>query len=106
MYTSDTPIIIATLSDSLRIKKAVSDARTIMGDDGAALPRLWREERAEVEREDLPLGVATNDRIGAGTRPSPVECPLVECGLRGRCHFSGVVALELSSAPASVPDQE
>jgi predicted phage-related endonuclease len=42
-----------------------SDARTIMGDDEAALVRLWREKRGEAELEDLsgnlivPLGVAT-----------------------------------------------
>jgi predicted phage-related endonuclease len=42
-----------------------SDARIIMGDDEAALHRLWREKRGEVEPEDLSgnlivqLGVAT-----------------------------------------------
>jgi predicted phage-related endonuclease len=30
-----------------------SDARVIMGDDEAALVRLWREKRAEIEPEDL-----------------------------------------------------
>ena len=30
-----------------------SDARTIMGEDEAALVRLWREKRGEVEPEDL-----------------------------------------------------
>jgi predicted phage-related endonuclease len=30
-----------------------SDARVIMGDDEAALLRLWREKRGEVEPEDL-----------------------------------------------------
>jgi predicted phage-related endonuclease len=44
-----------------------SDARIIMGDDEAALLRLWREKRDEVEPEDLSgnlvvqLGVATED---------------------------------------------
>jgi predicted phage-related endonuclease len=44
-----------------------SDARIIMGDDEAALIRLWREKRGELEPEDLPgnlvvqLGVATED---------------------------------------------
>src|SRR6516162_567818 len=44
-----------------------SDARTIMGNDDAALIRLWREKRGEVEPEDLSgnlvvqLGVATED---------------------------------------------
>jgi predicted phage-related endonuclease len=42
-----------------------SDARIIMGDDEAALSRLWREKRGEVEPEDLSgnlivqLGVVT-----------------------------------------------
>jgi len=44
-----------------------SDARTIMGDDEAALVRLWREKRGEVEPEDLSdvlvvqLGTVTED---------------------------------------------
>ena len=44
-----------------------SDARIIMGDDEAALLRLWREKRGEVEPEDLSgnlvvqLGVATEE---------------------------------------------
>ena len=44
-----------------------SDARTIMGDDEAALVRLWREKRGETEPQDLSgnlvvqLGVATED---------------------------------------------
>ncbi len=44
-----------------------SDSRIIMGDDEAALVRLWREKRGEVEPEDLSgvlvvqLGTATED---------------------------------------------
>src|SRR5579872_3174211 len=44
-----------------------SDARVIMGDDEAALVRLWREKRGEVEPQDLSgnlivqLGVATEE---------------------------------------------
>ena len=44
-----------------------SDARIIMGNDQAALVRLWREKRGEAEPEDLSgnlivqLGVATED---------------------------------------------
>ena len=44
-----------------------SDARIIMGSDEAALVRLWREKRGEVEPEDLSgnlivqLGLATED---------------------------------------------
>src|SRR5215472_14125867 len=42
-----------------------SDARVIMGDDEAALFRVWREKRGEIEPEDLSgnlivqLGVVT-----------------------------------------------
>ena len=44
-----------------------SDARIIMGNNEAALVRLWREKRGELEPEDLSgnlvvqLGVATED---------------------------------------------
>src|SRR5215218_5016747 len=44
-----------------------SDARIIMGQDEAALLRLWQEKRGEVEPQDLSrnlvvqLGVATED---------------------------------------------
>ena len=44
-----------------------SDARIIMGEDEAALVRLWREKRGEAEPEDLSgnlivqLGLATED---------------------------------------------
>ena len=44
-----------------------SDARTIMGDDEAALLRLWREKRGEEEPQDLSgnlivqLGVVTEE---------------------------------------------
>jgi predicted phage-related endonuclease len=44
-----------------------SDARIIMGDDEAALLRLWREKRGEIEQEDLSgnlvvqLGIVTED---------------------------------------------
>ena len=44
-----------TLSDSTSRRSFIggSDARIIMGDDEAALLRLWREKRGEVEPEDL-----------------------------------------------------
>ncbi len=51
--------------DSRRSFIGGSDARIIMGDDEAALARLWREKRGEVEPEDLSgnlivqLGVVT-----------------------------------------------
>src|SRR5262249_13601251 len=46
-----------------------SDARVIMGDDEAALIRLWREKRGEAEPEDLSgnlvvqLGAATTEEL-------------------------------------------
>jgi predicted phage-related endonuclease len=61
------------LNDSADAKKlrryfiGGSDARIIMGTDEAALIRLWREKRCEVEHEDLSgnlivqLGLATED---------------------------------------------
>src|ERR1700730_15296977 len=44
-----------------------SDARIIMGSDGAALVRLWREKRGDIEPEDwsgnliVQLGLATEE---------------------------------------------
>ena len=58
-----------------------SDARIIMGDDEAALLRLWREKRGESEPEDLSgnlivqLGVVTETAqsalVRAQYRPGP-----------------------------------
>ena len=42
-----------------------SDARIIMGDDEAALVRLWREKRGEVEPEDLSANLIV--QLGAAT---------------------------------------
>ena len=86
-----------------------SDARIIMGKDEAALLRLWRHMPAEVEREDPPPGEATGPEsalVRGHHRSDAHWLPRRRCLLRDRCHFSGVVALELSSAPASVPHQE
>ena len=44
-----------------------SDARTIMGDDEAALLRLWREKRGEVEPEDLSGNLIV--QLGLVTEP-------------------------------------
>jgi predicted phage-related endonuclease len=44
-----------------------SDARIIMGDDQAALLRLWREKRAEVESEDLSGDLLV--QLGTVTEP-------------------------------------
>ena len=75
MHALDGRTSLATLSDSTRARKPTkrryfvggSDARIIMGDDEAALVRLWREKRGEVEPEDLSanlivqLGLATEE---------------------------------------------
>jgi predicted phage-related endonuclease len=44
-----------------------SDARIIMGDDEAALLRLWREKRGEVEPEDLSGNLIV--QLGTVTEP-------------------------------------
>ena len=44
-----------------------SDARVIMGDDEAALFRLWREKRGEVEPEDLSANLIV--QLGLVTEP-------------------------------------
>ena len=56
-----------------------SDARIIMGTDEAALVRLWREKRGEVQPEDLSgnLIVSWAMRLrtstGDGSRPIPAS---------------------------------
>jgi predicted phage-related endonuclease len=63
-----------------------SDARIIMGDDEAALIRLWREKRGEVEPEDLSgnlvvqLGLATED---LNRRRRPTQDPPPGAALDG-----------------------
>jgi YqaJ-like viral recombinase domain len=44
-----------------------SDARVIMGNDEAALLRLWREKRGEVEPEDLSANLIV--QLGVVTEP-------------------------------------
>src|SRR5271166_1836906 len=44
-----------------------SDARIIMGDDEAALIRLWREKRGEIEPEDLSGNLIV--QLGLVTEP-------------------------------------
>ena len=48
-------VVRKRIADSLDRRSFIggSDARIIMGDDEAALLRLWREKRGEVEPEDL-----------------------------------------------------
>jgi predicted phage-related endonuclease len=76
-FTSYDPILQETvmnaqqinLADSRRRRSFIggSDARLMMGDDQAALTRLWREKRGEVEPADLSgilivqLGNVTED---------------------------------------------
>jgi hypothetical protein len=68
-----------TISDSLGRRSFIggSDARIVMGDDEAALVRLWREKRGEIEPEDLSdnlivqLGTVTEDLTGAGIGETP-----------------------------------
>src|ERR1019366_1675613 len=83
-----------------------SDARIIMGNDEAALLRLWREKRAEVEPEDLSgnlivqLGVVTEplnrhwyERNSRQTVKGPaLGQPPPEPVDRGRAHQFGKAA--------------
>src|SRR5580704_4781377 len=61
------PIAWTKPCESRRTVIGGSDARIIMGDDEAALLRLWQEKRGEIEPEDLSgnlivqLGVVTED---------------------------------------------
>jgi hypothetical protein len=57
------------LADSANRRSFIggSDARTIMGDDEPALPRLWREKRGEVESEDLSGNLLV--QLGLVTEP-------------------------------------
>ena len=48
-----------------------SDARIIMSDDEAALLRLWREKRGEIEPEDLSGNLIV--RLGVVTEPPAVK---------------------------------
>ena len=59
-----------------------SDARIIMGDDEAALLRLWREKRGEVEPEDLSGDLL----VQLGTRDRAFEPALVREEHRPRRH--------------------
>ena len=67
----------APLRQDRRLFIGGSDARIIMGTDKAALLRLWREKRGEVEPEDLSsnlivqLGWPPKTLTAAGTWPIP-----------------------------------
>ena len=87
-----------------------SDARVIMGDDPAALVRLWKEKRGEIEPEDLSgnlivqLGSVTEDlnrrwyEINTGQVVTDVQkhirhpgLPWMAATLDGRVESSGAV---------------
>src|ERR1700736_1239441 len=61
------PIQISSKNLDRRLFIGGSDARIIMGEDEAALRRIWQEKRGEVEPEDLSanlivqLGLVTED---------------------------------------------
>src|SRR4051794_8125198 len=69
----------AKVSDSAKRHTFIggSDARIIMGDDEAALLRLWREKRGELEPPDysrnllVQLGLATEASTDGGTSAQP-----------------------------------
>jgi hypothetical protein len=77
-----------------------SDARIIMGDDEAALVRLWREKRGEIAPEDLSgnlivqLGLVTEPLNR--TRNTGPECP-TQCA---QCLFAFFGCMKLPEAHA------
>jgi hypothetical protein len=80
-----------------------SDARIIMGDDEAALLRLWREKRGEVEPEDLSanlivqLGRATEDLNRAWYERNTGPEYSTQCA---RCLFAFFGCMKLPEAHA------
>ena len=100
----------ATSSAQRRYFIGGSDARIIMGDDEAALLRLWREKRGELEPQDLSgnlivqLGVATEDlnrrwyEVNSGQIITDIQrhvrhpaLPWMAATLDGRVEGSGAV---------------
>ena len=57
------------IADSVNRRSFIggSDARIIMGSDEAALVRLWREKRGEIEPEDLSGDLVV--QLGSVTEP-------------------------------------
>jgi predicted phage-related endonuclease len=101
-----------------------SDARIIMGNDEAALLRLWREKRGEVAPEDLSgnlvveLGVATEDlnrrwyQTNTGQVLTDVQCQIRHPTLRwmaatldGRVEATGAVFEAKFMLPWSFSEQ-
>jgi len=62
-------VVRKRIADSLDRRSFIggSDARIIMGDDEAALLRLWREKRGEIEPEDLSGDLLV--QLGSVTEP-------------------------------------
>ena len=65
-----------------------SDARTIMGDDEAALLRLWREKRGEIEPEDL----SANLIVQLGSVTEHLNRHWYRAEHRSGCHQDGAAA--------------
>ena len=61
------PSRLATTKAERRLWVGGSDARIIMGSDEAALLRLWREKRGDVEPEDLSGNLIV--QLGVSTEP-------------------------------------
>jgi predicted phage-related endonuclease len=59
-----------------------SDARIIMGDDEAALVRLWREKRGEAEPEDLSGNLILNTEFAGLLHKMALFGPLSDLMLR------------------------
>ena len=64
---SDARVKVGCTNPDRRYFIGGSDARTIMGDDEAALVRLWQEKRGEVEPADLSANLIV--QLGVVTEP-------------------------------------
>ena len=94
------PSSVSSIRSNRRTFIGGSDARIIMGDDEAALLRLWREKRGEIEPEDLSgnlivqLGLVTEPLNR--TRNTGPECP-TQCA---QCLFAFFGYMKLPEAHA------
>jgi len=70
-----------------------SDSRIIMGDDEAALIRLWREKRGEIEQKDLSDNLVV--QLGLATE---------ELNRRWYETNTGQVIMDIGSAPCAAVD--
>jgi predicted phage-related endonuclease len=80
-----------------------SDARIIMGEDEAALVRLWREKRGEVEPEDLAdivqQTVPQSVQDAAAARPGSSEVRQYPALPRLRPQSVGCTPSEVCASP-------